>query len=479
MTLGISDDHIALHETATWVTIMSPAVPRALLDGAPDTCHRLDYLAALGWLGCTFRRVGGSVYGWASWVCRSRISTAWLPRSADVLVRRHRRRGAGERAPPCCPVLADDPARRCRVSTHCSGGVADCGSCRRRRWTCRGAPADDRPVATSHDRRVADVRATRRRSGSAGRPRRCRRLACLAGGPVPGGALCVETARTPQVRGSSSPIGQFQCVTHRCGRLSFLEQAGRLRGRARPAESNYERGSTAAVAGASSRASQGCKDCVRLGASVHRARLHCTARAPLRRCWADRRVRAATVDLARKAGLRRSLAVDLPHEAEPIAAEAAFLADLNARHDEGGDHRGRRYLRDCLSPGRDASHRAIVTSSSARRVRRPHLARGFSLPTLIDRHAQHKGWMGRRFAASERCQMSASPAPGATSLSCRQASRADDGWFSRGRRSGPLWRCWGKGRGSVRPHDPTLAENKRLTSSRRHAQRGSGHPPLR
>src|SRR6185503_319221 len=66
-TLGISDDHIALHETARrWVTHQCPpAVPRALLDDAPETLPPFwDDLAALGWLGLHLPEdVGGSGYG--------------------------------------------------------------------------------------------------------------------------------------------------------------------------------------------------------------------------------------------------------------------------------------------------------------------------------------------------------------------------------------------------------------------------------
>src|SRR5437879_1086575 len=67
MTLGLSDDHVALHETARrWVTQhCPPSVPRALLDDAPETLPPFwDDLAALGWLGLHLPEgVGGSGYG--------------------------------------------------------------------------------------------------------------------------------------------------------------------------------------------------------------------------------------------------------------------------------------------------------------------------------------------------------------------------------------------------------------------------------
>ncbi|HMC67696.1 MAG TPA: acyl-CoA dehydrogenase family protein, partial [Mycobacteriales bacterium] len=67
MTLGLSDDHVALHETARrWVgQHCPPSVPRALLDGAPETLPPFwDDLAALGWLGLHLPEdVGGSGYG--------------------------------------------------------------------------------------------------------------------------------------------------------------------------------------------------------------------------------------------------------------------------------------------------------------------------------------------------------------------------------------------------------------------------------
>src|SRR3954463_11326621 len=67
MSLGISDDHVALHETARrWVTNhCPPSVPRALLDDAPETLPPFwDDLAALGWPGVDLpEAVGGSGYG--------------------------------------------------------------------------------------------------------------------------------------------------------------------------------------------------------------------------------------------------------------------------------------------------------------------------------------------------------------------------------------------------------------------------------
>src|SRR3954463_7080900 len=66
-TLGISDDHVALHETARrWVTNhCPPAGLRALLDGAAETRPPFwDDLAALGWLGLHLpEQYGGSGYG--------------------------------------------------------------------------------------------------------------------------------------------------------------------------------------------------------------------------------------------------------------------------------------------------------------------------------------------------------------------------------------------------------------------------------
>src|SRR3954471_13693941 len=69
MSLGISDDHVALHDTARrWVTNhCPPSVPRALLDDAPEELPAFwDDLAALGWLGLHLpEAVGGSGYGLA------------------------------------------------------------------------------------------------------------------------------------------------------------------------------------------------------------------------------------------------------------------------------------------------------------------------------------------------------------------------------------------------------------------------------
>jgi alkylation response protein AidB-like acyl-CoA dehydrogenase len=159
-----------------------------------------------------------------------------------------------------------------------------------------------------------------------------------------------------------------------------------------------------------------------------------------------RRARARIVELARS-GIRRSLAVDLPPEAEPIAADVrAFLDELKT-HDKS---EWRALIADggYISPhwpapwGRDASPlEQLVIDHEFREahVRRPHLAVGaWALPTLIAHGTdqQQQRWMGPTLRGEMNwCQMFSEPGAGSdlASLSTK-ASQAEGGWLLTGQK---------------------------------------------
>src|SRR5581483_7893861 len=165
-------------------------------------------------------------------------------------------------------------------------------------------------------------------------------LALLAAECAGGAAWCVATAAEyAQVREQfGRPIGQFQGVKHRCAdMLLALEQARAVAwDAARPASSDDERTLVCAVAGvlAPSAFYKCAKDCIQVLGGIgftweHDAHLYLKRATALRAVTGGgpHRHRARIVGLV-KAGVRRSMAVDLPPEAEPIAEEVrAFLDD--------------------------------------------------------------------------------------------------------------------------------------------------------
>ena len=209
-------------------------------------------------------------------------------------------------------------------------------------------------------------------------------------------AWCVETAAEyARVREQfGRPIGQFQAVKHRCAdMLLALEQARAVAwDAARPgATLTTSDRSTAAVAGALAPAAvvQCAKDCIQVLGGIgftweHDAHLYLKRATAMRALtgggphpWRRRTRRA------RAARRRRTLAVDLPPEAEPIAPR--IRAVLERPRDRTTRPSGARLLADAgyLAPhwpapwGRDASaveQLVIDEELRAAHVRRPHLA---------------------------------------------------------------------------------------------------------
>src|SRR5436190_5667449 len=477
MTLGLSDDHVALHDTARrWCAQHCPAsVPRALLDDAPETLPPFwDELAALGWLGLHLAEdVGGSGYG--------------LPELAVVLEELGRACAPGPFLPTVLASaaidrLGDDETRRALLP-----GLAD--------GSTRGAVAFSEPVLGANlaellllpadggwdvvrasdvtiaprrnlddTRRVADVgrgsaAAIAHLADPDGRVVRELAVVLLAAECAGGAAWCVDTAAEyAQVREQfGRPIGQFQGVKHRCADMLLAREQARAVAwdAARPADSDDEHSLTAAVAGAlAPEAFYKCaKDCVQVLGGIgftweHDAHLYLKRATAIRALTggSPRTSRARIVELAR-AGVRRSLAVDLPPEAEPIAEEVrAFLDDLKT-HDK--DER-QRLIADggFISPhwpkpwGRDASPlEQLVIDHEFREahVRRPHLAVGaWALPTLIAHgtEEQQQRWMGPTLRGEMNwCQLFSEPGAGSdlASLSTK-ASQVDGGWLLTGQK---------------------------------------------
>ncbi|HEV3225482.1 MAG TPA: acyl-CoA dehydrogenase, partial [Acidimicrobiales bacterium] len=506
MTLGISDDHVALHATARRWTAQHcpPSVPRALLDDAPETLPPFwDDLAALGWLGLHLPEdVGGSGYGLPELaVVLEELGHACAPgpflptvlASAAV-----DRLGADDIRRRLLPGLADGSTRAAvAFATPVPGaGLADLvllpvdGG-----WDVCAATDLEISERLSLDatRRVKDVErgvapALATIPDPDHRGVRDLALVLLSAECAGGAAWCVETAaQYAQMREQfGRPIGQFQGVKHRCAdMLLALEQARAVAwDAARPAAGDDEQSLTAAVAGAlAPDAFYKCaKDCVQVLGGIgftweHDAHLYLKRATAIRALTGGsaRGSRRRVAELARS-GVRRSLAVDLPPEAEPIAAEVrAFLDDLRT-HDKS---EWRRLIADggYIAPhwpvpwGRDASPlEQLVIDNEFRvaHVRRPHLAVGaWALPTLIAHGTdeQQRRWMGPTLRGEMNwCQMFSEPGAGSdlASLSTK-ASRADGGWLLTGQK---VWTSmardahWGI---CLARTDPTLPKHNGIT----------------
>ena len=505
MTLGISDDHVALHETARrWVTNhCPPAVPRAFLDDAPETLPPFwDELAALGWLGLHLPEdVGGSGYGLGELAVvleelgRACAPGPFLPTAlASAVIDRL---GDDDTRAKLLPGLADGTVRAAVAFSApvLGAGLADLVIVPTDRgWNVVDASDVTITPRVNLDgtRRVADV------SGDApvlaflpdpeGRVVADLAIVLIAAECTGGAAWCVETAsQYAQVREQfGRPIGQFQGVKHRCAdMLLALEQARAVAwDAARPAETEPEHELTAAVAGAlvPDAFFKCAKDCVQVLGGIgftweHDAHLY-LKRATALRALLGGSPRASRRRVAERvmAGVRRSLAVDLPPEAEPIATEVrAFLDDLKT-HDKDD---WRRLIADegYVSPhwpkpwGRDASAlEQLVIDNEFRvaRVRRPHLAVGaWSLPTLIayGTPEQQERWMGPTLRGEMNwCQMFSEPGAGSdlASLSTK-ASRDDGGWLLTGQKvwtSMAVQADWGI---CLARTDPTLPKHNGIT----------------
>ena len=503
--LGISDDHVALHQTARrWVTShVPPSVPRALLDADDETMPPFwGELAGLGWLGLHLPEdCGGSGYGLAELAVvleelgRACAPGPFLPTVLAAAV--IDRLGSNGQRAALLPGLADGsvvgavafaegPVLGAALADVIVVPVGDgWGVVKASDATVTLRPSVDatrRVADVTFDAGVVDVLAG---AGTA-RPDELA-IAMLAAECSGGAAWCVETAAEyAQVREQfGRPIGQFQGVKHRCAdMLCALEQARAVAwDAARPAEGD-ESHLTAAVAGVLvPEAFFRCaKDCIQVLGGIgftweHDAHLYLKRAAAIRaltgggpHAW-----RTRTFELARS-GVRRTMAVDLPPEAEPIRAEVdAFLADLK-EHDTS---EWRALLADAgyIAPhwpapwGRDASpveQLVIDEGLSAAHVRRPHLQVGaWVLPTLIAHGTaeQQERWVPQTLRGELKwCQLFSEPGAGSdlASLSTK-ASRVNGGWSLSGQK---VWTSMAKDADwgiCLARTDPTVPKHEGIT----------------
>jgi alkylation response protein AidB-like acyl-CoA dehydrogenase len=480
VSLGLTDEHLALHDTARrWTTNHCPAsVPRALLDAAAETIPPFwDQLAGLGWLGLHLPEdVGGSGYGLAELsvvleelgrVCAPGpfLPTVLASAAIDVL-------GDDDVRAALLPALADGSAiaavQFCGAGTPVLGASlanllvvpADGGWKVVRAEHCTVTPR----TSVDETRRVADVDASTAAPVAFledlhGEAVTDLALTLVAAECAGGAAWCVETAAEyAQVREQfGRPIGQFQGVKHRCAdMLLALEQARAAAwDAARPTDTPMERSLSASVAGALAPAAffQCAKDCIQVLGGIgftweHDAHLYLKRATALRALTGGgpQRWRRRTLGLARE-GTRRTLAVDLPADATSIRDDVrADLADITSRDKS----EWRRLLADrgYLAPhwpkpwGRDASaveQLVIDEEMHTAHVRRHHLQAGaWVLPTLIEHGTdeQQERWITPTLRDDIRwCQLFSEPGAGSdlASLSTK-ASRADGGWLLTGQK---------------------------------------------
>ncbi|HEY2814693.1 MAG TPA: acyl-CoA dehydrogenase [Acidimicrobiales bacterium] len=480
MTLGIGEDHLALHDTARrWVAKhCPPSVPRALLDADDETMPPFwPDLAALGWLGLhLLEEVGGSGYG--------------LTELAVVLEELGRACAPGPFLPTVLAAavidaLADDDIRRALLPSLADGSTTATVAFAGERQPVLGAALADLVIVPAPDgwhvvragdcviaprvsvdatRRVADVDATNAAPVAFlrdpdGATVTDLALTLLAAECAGGAAWCVATAAEyAQVREQfGRPIGQFQGVKHRCAdMLLALEQARAVAwDAARPSATTDERALAASVAGAIAPEAffRDAKDCIQVLGGIgftweHDAHLYLKRATALRALIGGgaHEWRRRTIALAR-AGARRELAVDLPEDAAPFRDRMrAELADVSS-HDKS---EWRSLLADLgyLAPhwpkpwGRDASpveQLVIDEEMRAAHLRRAHLQVGaWVLPTLIEHGTaeQQQRWIPPTLRGDiSWCQLFSEPSAGSDLASlATKASRVDGGWLLTGQK---------------------------------------------
>jgi alkylation response protein AidB-like acyl-CoA dehydrogenase len=282
------------------------------------------------------------------------------------------------------------------------------------------------------------------------------RLAEILAGAMAVGVAgwCVDTAAeyaTVRVQ-FGRPIGQFQAVKHRCADMRVALEAARAAvwdaaGVFDDAdEPGWDVAQGAAAALALEAGFRCAEDCIQVLGGIgytweHDAHLYLKRATALRSLLPpvhDARIRVAT---AVADGQRRSLAIDLPDEAEPVRIRTrAFVEEL--RRHPTSEWRARLADAGYLAPhwpapwGMDAGpveQLAIDAELAAAGVRRAHLQiAGWVLPTIIGHGdaAQQERFVGPSLRGELTwCQMFSEPGAGSdlAALTTR-AERVDGGW---------------------------------------------------
>ena len=383
MPIGVSEDHLALHDVvAAWCDRhCPPAVPRALLDAEREAIPPFwPELAAQGWLGLHLpEEHGGSGYGLPELVVvleELGRAVAPGPMLPSVLAAALVQRGGDEAlAKSMLPALATGE-RVGAVALHAvpaltgverPDGLHVHGTVRpvlaghladllvapvrvddRVVWCALDVPAEQRRELPSVDRtrRVAAVTvdtvipADRRLPALETDPARDLAAVLVAAEAVGLAHWCVTTAAahaTTRVQ-FGRPIGQFQGVKHRCadmlGRLELARAATWDAARATDDGADASLTASSALPLALDAAFSNAKDCIQVLGGIgftweHDAHLYLRRAMALRSLLGPEaawRVRAA--ERARD-GARRTLAVDLGEEADRQRAELrAFLATV-------------------------------------------------------------------------------------------------------------------------------------------------------
>jgi alkylation response protein AidB-like acyl-CoA dehydrogenase len=492
MTIGISEEHVALHQSARrWVeTHADISHARAYVDGKGASRPPFwDDLAKMGWLGLHLpEQYGGEGFGLAELavvleelgrVCAPGpfLPTVMASAVIDAI-------GSDEQKSRWLPGLADGTtlgavalsgwwtlSESDDIVFPPSIGMSDADVAIVRLNPSPGVDGwyvVDREV--SRTVRQASVDGTRSIGGlritSHPGPERLLggadvvrdvAAALVASECVGGAAWCVDVASsyaTERVQ-FGRPIGQFQAVKHRCANMLLrLEMARAATWDAARGGNGDEVSLAAGVAGALGPQAffDNAKDCIQVLGGIgytweHDAHLYLKRALALHQLLDGAAPWRSAVARSAQGGTRRIFAVELPREADAYRLEVrAFLDEMRANDKAEWNRR----IADSgyLVPywpapyGRDAGaveQLVIDEEFAAARVRRPHLQVGaWVLPTLIAHGTveQQERWIGPTMRGEILwCQLFSEPGAGSdlASLTTR-AERVEGGWSLTGQK---------------------------------------------
>jgi alkylation response protein AidB-like acyl-CoA dehydrogenase len=457
MAIGIGDDHEELRRTVRrWVeTRCPPAVPRALLDAASESLPEFwEELARQGWLGIhVAEEYGGQGFGLMELaVVVEELARATVPGpvlgtmlAAAVLAGSSEPADGKELLPGLIdgslpgavalpgsgslsgevgddgslrltgtlrPVVAAGAgARLVLVPVHLSDGAGDQSWCA---IELDAAGVSVEPLASLDlTRRVvavvvdgAVVVPERRFRGVTTRLVRERALAVAAAECAGGSRWCLETAtqHAKDRRQFGRPIGQFQAIKHRLAdMLVSVEQVTALAwdsARAADQADADQAGLSAVLAGAVALDGyvEAAKGCVQVLGGMgftweHDAHIHLRRSLSLRQLLGGSAALRLEASRAALGGSRRTLAAELPAEAEAVRGEIRALAAEVAAASGGAEKRRLMVENGLMAPhwpapyGRAAGpveQLVIDEELAAAGVFRPSIAVGaWALPTII------------------------------------------------------------------------------------------------